>query len=299
MERLRAPSDRPLVRLRLFVAPLAAAVLSACGGDGEGPAAAIETPGDPGLLHVHELAADPADLDSLFVGTHTGLWRLRADGEATRVGDRYHDLMGFTVADESDYVASGHPDLRDESLQAPGKPPLLGLVESSDGASWTSRSLLGEVDFHSLQAAHGQVYGYDSTGGRFMVSADRVEWEARSTQQLLDFAVSPDDPDVVVGSDQTGVVRSEDGGRTWTAPSGEPFVVFSWAPSGLYAVTLAGQVAVSTDSGVTWEPRGGIGGEAEALLAQEDRLVAAARGRGLLQSTDGGANWSVLFAISS
>jgi hypothetical protein len=47
--------------------------------------------------------------------------------------------------------------------------------------SWQPLSLLGEADFHSPQVAHGLVYGYDSTGGRFMVSANRKTFEPRST----------------------------------------------------------------------------------------------------------------------
>ena len=38
------------------------------------------------------------------------------------------------------------------------------------------------ADFHSLVAAHGDVYGCDSASGRFMVSSDGKEWETRGVR---------------------------------------------------------------------------------------------------------------------
>lgn len=98
--------------------------------------------------------------------------------------------MGSVVADH--FLASGHPrHQRSETAQA-GRPPLLGLVESTDrGRSWEPMSLLGEADVHSLAAAHGKVHGYDATGGRLMVSPDGKEWDTRSRLALGDFAVDP------------------------------------------------------------------------------------------------------------
>ena len=79
-----------------------------------------------------------------------------------------------------------------QELRKPGSPPLLGLIESTTGGrTWKPLSLLGEADFHSLVAAHGKVYGYDSTGGRFLVSDDGKRWETRSEIGIGTFAVDP------------------------------------------------------------------------------------------------------------
>ena len=260
------------------------------------------SPADPGIVHVHALALDPADARGLYVATHTGLFHLDGDGRAQRVGDHYHDLMGFTVVSREDFIASGHPDPRSPELQAPGKPPLLGLVHSENGgADWQPVSLLGEVDFHSLEMTHGLVYGYDSTSGRFMVSTDRKTWETRAAGEFLDFAVSPGDPDLVVASTPAGLVRSTDGGRTWTPVSraGYGYGYLDWAPTGLFGVAADGSVAVSQDAGTTWQQRGTIGGTPEALLADEDLLVAAATDRGIVESRDGGTTWTVRFATGA
>lgn len=96
------------------------------------------------LVHVHGLAENPA-ADGIYVATHTGLFQVEG-ADITRVTERYHDLMGFTVVGPGDYLASGHPDLQVDELQAPGKPPLLGLVASDDGVEWEPISLLGETD---------------------------------------------------------------------------------------------------------------------------------------------------------
>ena len=243
------------------------------------------------MLHVHGLAVDPEDGEALYAATHTGLFHI-AEGVATRRGAGLHDLMGFTVVGPGEFLASGHPDLRDESLQAPGTVPLLGLVASRDGGrTWRSLSLLGEADFHALRAAHGQVYGADSINGRFMVTADRAGWQTRSHVQLADFAVSPRDADLIVGTFADGVRRSRDGGRTWEPAATAALLWLSWDGQWLYGATAAGEVQASADNAATWQPRGRLPGEPSALLAHDSRLFAALHDGAIVRSGDGGATW--------
>ena len=131
------------------------------------------------IVHVHGLGVNPAD-DAVIVATHTGSFRLPADGgEPERLGDSFQDTMGFTVAGPDHFLGSGHPDVA--GLQA-GDPTRLGLTESTDGGlTWAIQSLGDEVDFHGLAFAHGRVYGWDSGTSRFMVSTDKREWETRAS----------------------------------------------------------------------------------------------------------------------
>ncbi|WP_348245882.1 WD40/YVTN/BNR-like repeat-containing protein, partial [Salmonella enterica] len=77
------------------------------------------------------------------------------------------DTMGFAVVGPDRFIGSGHPELRDDL------PPLLGLISSSDaGRTWEPVSLLGEADFHALDADGARVVGYDASGGRLMRSDD-------------------------------------------------------------------------------------------------------------------------------
>jgi hypothetical protein len=284
------------VGVRLGVALLITVVAAGCGDRTGAPSLPAAT--DPGVVHVHGLGINPRD-GALYAATHTGLFVIR-DGRAARVGDRWQDTMGFTVVGPDHFLGSGHPDLRDTELLKPGQRPLLGLIESRDaGRTWQPLSLLGEADFHALQAAHGRVYGYDATGQRFMVTSDRRRWQARSSGVLLDFALSPADPELVVAASERGLLRSSDGGRAWQPLGGPPLVVLDWQqPQPLWGVSADGQVWHSSDTGRTWQRSGRLGGEPEALLVDGARLYAAVHEQGIVSSADQGRTWRVVYRPS-
>lgn len=274
------------------------ALASACGGsqeaaDGALPATPIPAEEDPGLVHVHGLGVNPAD-GLVYVATHSGLWRLPGDGPAERVGEAGYDLMGFTVVGSDHFLASGHPTLVDDL------PPLLGLIESTDGGqTWHSESLLGDVDFHALRVAHDRVYGWSSSDGSFMVSEGDDEWDRRSTTPIVDFVVDPDDPDGVLASvaeslDDVRLVRSSDGGRSWAQGEGPPVVRLAWeAADRLWGVGTDGSVWHSGDGGRQWDAVGGrVDGHPQAFLDAGESLFAAAGGA-IMESRDGGKTWDV------
>jgi hypothetical protein len=281
----------------LAVALVLFMVGAGCGGGGgdraASPSEAVAE--DPGVVHVHGLGINPRD-GALFAATHTGLFVI-GDGTATRVTERFQDTMGFTVVGPDYFLGSGHPDFRDRQLTVPNKRPLLGLVESRDaGRSWQPLSLLGEADFHALEVAHGRVYGYDATGQRFMVTADRRRWQVRSTVELVGFAVSPTDPELVVATTGRRLLRSTDGGRHWQSLQGPALLVLDWADqAGLWGVAADGQVWDSPDAARTWQRPGRVGGQPEALLADQGRLYAAVVELGILSSADGGRSWQLRY----
>jgi len=255
---------------------------------------------DPGVEHVHGLGVDPAD-GVLYAATHYGLFRLPEQGDPVRVADRYQDTMGFTVTGPNTFLGSGHPDF----VADPDFPTRLGLIRSDDaGESWEIVSLGGAADFHALHSAHGLVYGWDSGTGRFMVSADDgASWDVRSTLDMFDFAVSPTDADLLLATTAAqGLVRSIDGGRTWQPISNAPAVaVLSWAgEDSVFGVTTEGMVQQSADGGATWETRGDVGGQPEALLVDESggelMLYVGVSGRGILASADGGKRFTTRYA---
>lgn len=269
----------------------------ALGGDEGGGGAAALSPveDDPGVVHVHGLGVDPGD-GVLYAATHSGLFRVPEQGEATRVANRAQDTMGFTVSGPATFLGSGHPDFREQ------RPPLLGLVESTDrGETWDALSLEGEVDFHALHAAHGQVYGFDSTSQTFMVSADRETWDRRARLPMRDFAVSPADPDVVLATTEQGLARSADGGRAFSPVQGAPvLVVLGWSQdASLFGVAPDGTVHSSADGGASWGEGGSVQMAPEALTvdAREGREVLYVAGeRGILASQDGGRTFSTRYA---
>jgi hypothetical protein len=291
-------SNRPWVRLTLVVG-LVAAGAGAAGitlnrqePAGREVGLAAESFPEPGIEHTHGLGVDPAD-GVLYAATHFGLLRLE-DGRMTRVANRYQDTMGFEVVGPGRFLGSGHPDFREDN------PPLLGLIESTDGGqSWTPLSLRGQADFHAIESAHDRIYAYDSTSETFMVSDDGRTWDRRSRLVVLDFAVSPQDPDLVVAATEAGPRTSTDGGRTWAALADAPdLAVLSWDDE-LVAVGQDGGVHASEDQGRTWTARGRVGGEPEAMTvaAVDGRhwIFVAVAERGILQSRDGGHTFQVFY----
>lgn len=256
--------------------------------------------GEPGVSHVHGLGINPAD-GSLIVATHFGSFRIAPGGDdAVRIGDSFQDTMGFTVAGPNRFLGSGHPDVAGSRR---GQPTRLGLIESTDaGASWTAISLSGEVDFHGLAFAHGQIYGWDSSTGRFMVSSNQRDWDTRSTLDLFGFAVDPDNPDHILGAGSDGLTESVDGGRTWNGSEGPQLVTLSCdRDAGLWGADLGGIVWHRVGS--EWNRAGALPGEPQALLATPDALYAAAHDEngvtGIYRSTDDGRSWDLRYRDAS
>lgn len=269
-------------------------VVAACGG-GESASTRTLPPIDdpPGLAHVHGIGVNPAD-GAVFVAAHSGLYRIR-EGRARIVANRYQDTMAFTVAGPDHFLASGHPDLREDL------PPLLGLLESRNaGKTWVKRSLLGKADFHALRVAHGRIWGYDSTSSQLMVTKDGRRWDKRSAQVMRDFVVSPKSGDVVFASSGETLSRSQDGGRSWRrADSPEKPWLLAWPRADeLWLVTIAGLVYRSDDSGRTWDKRSELKMEPQAFAAAGDDLYASSH-REVFVSKDQGASWSAVYSEES
>jgi hypothetical protein len=263
--------------------------------DRTGEPAAEVLSDDPGVAHVHGLGINPAD-GALIVATHYGSFRLAVGGDvAERLGDSYQDTMGFTVVGPDQFLGSGHPDVAGMRSGQPGR---LGLVESSDGITWTNLSLGGEADFHALAFAHSRVYGWEAGSGQFMISTDRETWDNRSSIDLYGFAVDPDDAEHIIGAAPDGLIDSSDGGRSWTAATGPALVTLSWDPEvGLWGADASG--AVYRRTGPDWERAGALPGQPQALLATPEALYAAAQdseeATGIYRSTDGGRTWELRY----
>jgi hypothetical protein len=281
---------------------LVAGVVAGCGGDADEPEEAGlreaeeagARVGDPGPIHVHGLGINPSD-GALFVATHTGLFRAGpGERRPRRVGNRFQDTMGFTVTGPDRFLGSGHPDGR------AGLPPFLGLIRSTDaGQTWRPVSLLGERDFHVLEAAGRRIYGYgsdfESRQASLLVSDDGGEsWAERTPPEpLLSLAIDPDDRDHIVASGQERVYSSHDAGRGWRPIGDEPGLL-AWADSGaIFQVRLDGTVARSVDDGLSWEEAGSIGGQPAGFESARRELYVALHDGTIKRSVDAGRSWRV------
>jgi len=290
-------SLRTVLPLGLVIGALVVALVIVFTRDNSpAPASPVEViASDPGPIHVHGLGINPKD-GSLFIATHTGLWRT-APGEtkAQRVSDHQQDTMGFTIIGADRFLGSGHPDqqqFRDEGL-----PPLLGLIESTDGGeSWQPISLLGEADFHVLRSKGSRVYGFDATNERLLFSRDagRTWTERRPPAPLLDLAVNPSNLSHLIAAGEGGLWKSANEGHAW-AFEGEGAGLLAWPVTGrLYFVTTAGEARMSPDGGKRWTTVGDVGGEPAAFLAQTSRELYVALHDGTVKrSPDGGRTWAV------
>lgn len=186
----------------------------------------------------------------------------------------------------------------------------VGLVGASAavGAAETLNELLQRTHVHGLAvdrgdpewllvATHHGLYAADPDG--------RVEQVSPRQDDLMGFAAHPTEPDVLyasghpLGGGNLGVIRSDDGGRSWTflSPGANGPVDFHQMtvsaadPSVLYGIY--GDLQASTDGGERWEivgpaPQGVIALAASSLSAD---LLYAGTERGILISRDGGQSW--------
>ncbi|EGX61048.1 MULTISPECIES: F510_1955 family glycosylhydrolase [Streptomyces] len=286
---------RPARRTLLAAAGavLASLVLAACSGGTSDTDESSETSGSSDALsHVHGLGIDPAD-GRVYVATHDGVHTVAKGQKPKLVGDRKDDFMGFTVTGTNTFIASGHG--------APGsdRPGNVGLIDTKDaGQTWTSRSLSGEADFHSLDSAEGTVYGYE--GGRIRVSDDLKRWDDRATLEALDIAVSPAG-DTLLATTAEGVVTSTDGGRTFDKGSGQVQAFLSWpSEKSLFGIDTSGILSSSANSGKTWKQLTTVpGGQPQALTAVNSDHVLAATQTGVYESRDGGKTFTRLAPLAS
>jgi photosystem II stability/assembly factor-like uncharacterized protein len=271
----------------LGLAALVLLAASACSsGEGSTRSDGSDSAQTPQMEHIHGIGVDPGN-GAIYAGTHYGLFRVE-DGTAARVADRVQDFMGFTVAGPEHFLASGHPG------EGQGGHSSVGLIESTDGGkNWQELSLGGEADFHALEYRHGRVYGLNSMTGQLLVSEDKESWQELSREPIADFAVSPEDANVLIATTQQGLVQSSDGGRTFEAVSDAPLMVFvGWAEDGTLAGATPEGVLFTADApGGDWTERGNVGGQPEALTVHSADEIYAATDGTVLVSTDGGATF--------
>jgi hypothetical protein len=277
-----------------IVAASAAAALGLAGCGGSAPPVSSPAPAEvetPLLSHVHGAGFDPED-GALLVATHNGLFVVDDRGGTDRVGPVI-DLMGFVVHGSERLLASGHP--------GPGVdlPQPVGLIESTDGGlTWQPVSRQGESDFHALTAGGAGILGYD---GQLRRSPDGEAWEdVAIPAPPAALAASPAGPEVLAATSQ-GVLRSTDGGSTWSPVSSVPLLqVVAWADEGTRVVGVepSGRVWASADGGLTW--RGGAEAgtpvQAVAVASTDDGTtrIAVVTTEAVLLSQDDGQSFEAV-----
>ncbi|MFZ3065103.1 MAG: hypothetical protein WA277_07470 [Nitrospirota bacterium] len=259
------------------------------------------------LTHIHGIAVNPDNPDTLYVGTHIGL--LLCDSkECELVGDDRSDYMGFNIStDGKAFYTSGHQ-------QPTGRNR--GLRRSSDrGKTWEILSLDGDVDFHALTANPSVIYGwywklYKSTDrGKNWTFPDAKGLPAKEKDTpyspIISLAVDPSDVNALWGGTNKGLYKSSDGGTNWkmvNVVSDAPVLAVYINPDNRKEMNLSlfnEGILKSADEGKSWVKAGeGINIKdviGYIAVSPKDRKIiyAATYKTTIYRSTDGGKRWIV------
>jgi BNR/Asp-box repeat len=186
--------------------------------------------------HVRCLAADPRDTNVVYAGTQVqGLLRSDNGGQTWRpVG-----LAGFVITTLA--VSRAVPG----TLYAGTKPALL-FVSHDDGANW--------LELAAFRRIRSRWFWFSPAEKPF-------------TAYVQGIALSPTHPQIIhVGIEFGAVVRSQDGGQTWSAHRRgalrDCHSLISHTASGNWVYEAGGSgagVAISKDAGVMWaQPKAGL-----------------------------------------
>ncbi|MFV0457778.1 MAG: F510_1955 family glycosylhydrolase [Actinomycetales bacterium] len=235
------------------------------------------------VSHIHAAVRNPTD-QRLLIASHEGLF-VQGESGFSRQGP-VMDLMGFAVAPDGVYYASGHA--------GPGSdlPEPLGLLTSTDsGQTWTVRSRGGESDFHALAAGPGLIAGFDGT---LRISTDGENWQSGSIS-APPYAVAVTPGGRILATTSAGLLSSTDQAATWSLVQ-TPATLLTVAAVNedtLAAATTEGTLALSRDGGTSWTTGPRSLGQVSAVSATEaaDQVeIVAVVGTDVFTTTDLGAS---------
>ena len=197
------------------------------------------------VSHIHDLKAFNGEL---FLGTHEGLFKFVSGNKMAMVGTSAFDVMSLAMG-ESSFFASGHPSADQEF------PNPMGLIKSDDfGVTWESVSLLGEVDFHSLEVLGSHIYGVNSSNGELLLSKNSgTNWSNLGKIPHSDLAINPSNSAEILLITENGLIHSTNFGSSFknVLTTKTPQKI-EWTTSGLLGI-YGKELILSSDRGITWK----------------------------------------------
>ncbi|HXA61066.1 MAG TPA: sialidase family protein [Streptosporangiaceae bacterium] len=248
---------------------------------------------------VHSVLIDPSNPARIFVGGHaSAIVSTDAGRTLQQVGGLQNvDAMSWLSSPGGQQqVVAGHYGVR---------------TSSDDGLSWQDITAnLPGSDVHAAgmdPATPGHLFSYIVGMGVFASTDGGHSWSPVGGQDLSlmgPMIVSAGGQHVVASDMQAGIVASADGGHTWkpTGANVQAFWISADPADAKHLLAVGSLLYESTDSGITWSPRG--------ILPQGVRAVAIAPGPNgswyagkwanddaqILVSTDRGASWQAVSA---
>jgi photosystem II stability/assembly factor-like uncharacterized protein len=265
------------------------------------------------FMHIHGLSYDPQAPHDLYMSTHHGVLKLDKTGVWIEIGEEEHrhDLMGFTFQKEGIMISSGHPAEKSKL-----KDPLGIVISKNQGETWEPIALHGKVDFHVMEVNAGNplvMHGLNSHGphaGLYRSEDGGYEWGKLETSgfptdlmSIFSLVSDPGDPRIILAGTGNGILKSEDGGITWSMDNDQQSFLAAASvtqPSAKLVAYVLGEnegLMVSEDLGETWSSL--------HLLLEEDAVIHIAihptqegvytvgtHLENLFHTTDGGATWT-------
>ena len=239
-----------------------------------------------GTSDVHSLAFVGDDANHVLFGHHAGIAESRDGGRTWHSLPVSQDAMGLRPADDGSIVIAGH-EVFSASRDA--------------GVTWQPIPAdLPSLDIHGFARDPGdpaRMWVALATGGFWKSTDFGIHWtRVRDDGLYSPLAVRTGGTARLLAVDATGLVASDDGGRTWrplTTPPTYPMTALAATPDGsvLYAGTLDGMYR-SDDAGGTWTATADKG-SAFAIATSPDGAVVAvvSQETEFFRSSDRGATW--------
>lgn len=237
-------------------------------------------------LDAHSMTFVRGDVQHLLLGHHQGIFESR-DGGRTWADLRANaDAMEMQLAADGSTIIAGHD---------------VFLSSSDGGRSWRAiPNDLPELDIHGFArdpADPARMWAYLATGGVFESTNSGAHWQRVFAENILYLnAVRAGPSTRLVGVDVSGLVASDDSGKSWHSTGAPPdYPLISLVTSSDGAVVLAGTLSGlyrSDDSGRTWALTGFRTATFAIAMTPDGRAIAVATRFGsIYRSDDGGRSW--------
>jgi photosystem II stability/assembly factor-like uncharacterized protein len=274
----------------------------------------LPTQNTPGLLHVESLAIDPRTANTIYAGTFYLPYKSDDGGRTWRsikngfIDDSDIFAIDIDPRDPNHIIASACSGIYESKTAGESWRKVQGIPSQSR----RTRAILQHPSIPGMVFA-GTTEGFwrSDKGG------DPDSWMVTTSRQLEinSIAVHPSRPDTVfIGTNNYGVMVSNDGGKSFTPTNGGFSGRFANAiladretPNRIYASTIntatgGGFLFVSNDNGESWRPS--MRSMPSRLItysilqdARDANIIYLGTNLGVYRSLDRGTSWAPVWAI--